>query len=393
LVIMLGSMTALGAVSGDIYLPSLPQIAQDFHASDGAAQATVTATMLGGAVGQLVIGPISDVIGRRRPVLIGLAVHVVASIVIALTPSLGLLLGLRFFQGVGNAAAAVVALAVIRDLYTGAAAARLISQLMLVIGVAPLLAPSLGSLIAHGFGWRATFLFLALFGAGLGVFVYTKLPNTLRPEDRGTGSAAALVRGYRTLLGDRRFCALALLPGLSQAATMAWVVASPFLIMGTYRVSPAVYPVIFAAGGIFLVGGAQINAALVRRAGPRRLLAFALAASLIGAYVLTGFSVANVGGLVGLLVPLFAIFAVTGMGPANASALAMSRHGRVAGSAAALIGTIQAVTGAAVTALVGAIGGGQIGMALVIAGALTTSQIIALAAGGVYGRQPPTVLP
>jgi DHA1 family bicyclomycin/chloramphenicol resistance-like MFS transporter len=393
LIVLLGSMTALGAVAGDIYLPSLPQIAHDFQASDGAAQATVSVTLLGGAVGQMLVGPISDVLGRRKPVLAGLALHVAASVLIALTPSLGLLLVLRFFQGIGNAAAAVVGLAVVRDLYTGSAAARLISQLMLVIGVAPLLAPTLGSAIASWAGWRATFGFLALFGGALALFVYLKLPDTLAPENRGVRSASALVRGYGAILRDRRFCALALLPGLCQAGTMGWVVSSPFLIMDTYALPPAVFPLVFAAGGVFLVGGAQINAGLVRRVGPRRLLGLAQPASLVCALILLGVSLARWGGLAGLLIPLFAILLLTGMGPANASALAMSRHGKVAGSAAALIGMAQAATAAGVTAIVGAIGAGQIGMASVIAGALGLAMVLMTVWGGVYGRRPPRALP
>ncbi|MDR1294562.1 MAG: multidrug effflux MFS transporter [Bifidobacteriaceae bacterium] len=393
LVVLLGSMAALGAVTGDIYLPSLPDIAADFSASDGAAQATVSLTLLGGAVGQLVMGPISDVVGRRTPVLAGLVLHVAASIGIVLTPSLGLLLALRFVQGVGNAAAAVVALAVIRDLFTGARAARLISQLMLVIGVGPMLAPTVGSLIAHAAGWRGVFVLLAACGAGLAVFVYVKLPDTLRPDDRGTRSVGALVRGYRVLFGDARFIFLALLPGLGSSALMAWVVASPFLIMGTYALPDAVFPVVFAAGGVFMVGGAQLNAALVRRVGPRRLLAAVLPLTLVCALALTLLSASHTGGLAGLLIPMFAVLLASGMGPANASALAMSRHGEVAGSAAALIGTLQAGTAAGMTALVGTVGGGQLGMATVIAGALALAMLIALTGAGVYRRQDPRQLP
>jgi DHA1 family bicyclomycin/chloramphenicol resistance-like MFS transporter len=385
-------MAALGAVAGDIYLPSLPDIATDFSASDGAAQATVSLTLLGGAVGQLLIGPISDVVGRRRPVLVGLALHVAASIGIAVTPSLGLLLALRFVQGIGNAAAAVVALAVIRDLFSGARAARLISQLMLVIGVGPMLAPTVGSVISHAAGWRGVFVVLGVAGAGLAVFVYVKLPDTLKPQDRGRRSAGALVRGYRVLFRDSRFVFLALLPGLGSSALLAWVVASPFLIMGTYALPEAAFPVIFAVGGACMVAGAQLNAALVRRVGPRRLLATVLPATLVCAVVLLVLSAFHAGGLAGLLIPMFAVLLASGMGPANASALAMSRHGEAAGSAAALIGTVQAGTAAGMTALVGAVGGGQLGMAAVVAAAIGLAMVIALTGAGVYRRPDPRQL-
>jgi DHA1 family bicyclomycin/chloramphenicol resistance-like MFS transporter len=393
LVALLGSMTALGAVAGDIYLPSLPAIADHFAVSDGGAQATVSLTLLGGAVGQMVIGPISDVVGRRRPVLAGLALHVIASIGIVLTPTLGLLLALRFCQGIGNAAAAVVALAVVRDLYTGSKAARLISQLMLVIGAAPLLAPSLGAVIAHWAGWRATFWFLAAFGLGLAALVYWRLPDTLPPAQRGVRSPGALIRGYRGLVRDRRFLALALIPGLGQSALMAWVVSSPFVVMEVYRLPEPAFPAIFAAGGICLVAGAQVNAGFVRRVGPRRLLGLALPVSLAVSVGLLGVSAARIGGLGALIGPMFVVLFLAGMVAPNASALAMSRHGDAAGSAAALIGTVQTAMAAGITGLVSAIGGGQMGLAIVVAASLSVAMAVAAGAGRVYRRQGPTPLP
>jgi DHA1 family bicyclomycin/chloramphenicol resistance-like MFS transporter len=386
-------MTALGAVAGDIYLPSLPQIAADFATTEGGAQATVSFTMLGGAIGQLLIGPISDMVGRRRPVLAGVALLIAASVGIMLAPSLWVLLLLRLIQGVGNAAAAVVALAVVRDLYTGTRAARLISRLMLVIGAAPLLAPTLGSLIGAWAGWRATFAFLAAFGVWLWLFVYFKLPDTLAPERRGARSVRSLTRGYAGLGRDRTFVALAVVPGLGQAALMAWVVSSPFLVMETYGLSPAIFPIVFAAGGICLVGGAQVNAGLVRRLGPRRLLAFAIPASLVCAAVLLLLTLlGRLGGLTGVLIPTFAILLLSGMVGPNASAMAMSRHGEAAGSAAAVVGFGQASIAAVMTAVVGVIGG-QFGAAAIVFGAIGLAQAIVVAGAKIYGPQPPTPLP
>jgi DHA1 family bicyclomycin/chloramphenicol resistance-like MFS transporter len=260
---------------------------------------------------------------------------------------------------------------------------------MLVIGVAPMLAPTAGAAIAAAWGWRAVFVVLAVMGTVLAWFVYRRLPDTLGHPHRRPPSPLQVARGYRGLARDRRFVFLALLPGLGQSALMAWVVASPFLVMETYALAPALFPVVFAAGGLCMVGGAQLNAGLVRRFGPRRLLGVALPAALAGALVLVALSVARVGGLAGLLAPLFVVLVLTGLGPANASALAMSRHGEAAGSAAALIGSIQAGTAGGMTALLGWVGGGQLGLALVMAGVLALALAIAATGAGVYRPEPP----
>jgi DHA1 family bicyclomycin/chloramphenicol resistance-like MFS transporter len=373
IILLVGSMSALGAIAGDIYLPTLPQIALDFHTSDGGAQQTIAFTMLGGAVGQLTVGPISDYFGRRIPVLVGLILHVLASIGIIFCPSIALLLGLRFIQGIGNASAGVVSLAVVRDLYSGAKAARLLSQLMLVVGVGPLFAPTLGTFIAQAGGWRSTFAFLGLVGALLWIFVFLKLPDT-RPEEgrQGTGVLSAF-KGYGKLFTDLRFLAFALIPGLAGSAMMAWVSNSPFLLMETYGLGEFQFPVVFALGGMCMVAGAQVNAHLVQKHKPRILLQIALTTTWVLSVILTIVSALNVGGLAGMLVPLFAILFANGMGPANASALAMSRHGEVAGAAAALVGTTQVGIQALVILVMSSVTSGQLGMAMTILVTMSTA--------------------
>jgi DHA1 family bicyclomycin/chloramphenicol resistance-like MFS transporter len=340
-VLLLGVMTALPAVTTDMYLPSLPDVARDLHTSAAAAQLTMTAMLIGGAVGQLVIGPLSDRFGRRRPVLIGVALHVLTSLLCAVAPAIVPLIALRTVQGFFNASASVVAMAVIRDRFVGPDASRLLSRLMLVIGVAPLFAPSVGGLIAGDFGWRGVFVALALYGAVLWVVVLRRLPETL-PVERRIGSTAGAWRGYRVLLRDRHFVALAVLPGLGQAVLMSYVVGSPFVLREGFGLSANQFALVFAVNGVGLVVGAQINAALVRRFAPIQIIRTALPVSFALTVVLLVLALTEAGGLPALLVALFLILSLVNFTPPNASAIALSRHGERAGTAAAFIGCLQA---------------------------------------------------
>ncbi|WP_448631539.1 multidrug effflux MFS transporter [Cellulomonas soli] len=341
-VLLLGSMCALPAISTDIYLPSLPEVARDLSTSDTAAQPTMTGMLIGAAVGQLVVGPTSDRFGRRRPVLVGVAAHVITSLLCMVAPSIGLLIGLRTAQGFFNASASVVAMAVIRDRFVGSTASRLLSRLMLVIGVAPLFAPSIGGLIAGQAGWRAVFGALAVFGAGLWVVVWRRLPETLPSENRRHGGLRTALAGYGRLVRDRHFVALALLPSLGVAVLMSYVVASPFVLREGYGLSSAQFSVLFAVNGLGLVGGAQVNAALVRRVSPIRIVRVVQPVSVSLTIVLLVLALTGAGGLPALLVVLWAILALVNFVPPNASALALSRHGQIAGTAAAFIGALQA---------------------------------------------------
>jgi DHA1 family bicyclomycin/chloramphenicol resistance-like MFS transporter len=387
LIVLLGSMTALGAVAGDIYLPSLPEVIADLGTSREWVQATITATMLGGAAGQLLVGPLSDRYGRRQPVLAGLALHVAASIGIIFTPSIGLLIALRFCQGVGNAAAGVVAMAIIRDLRSGSQAAKLLSQLMLVIGVAPLFAPTIGTALAGLGSWRYAFVFLATVGLALGAFVWARVPDTRTAEVKAaaTGLGAAF-KAYWTLAKDHRFMGYGIIPGLAQSAMMAWVISSPFLVRTGYGQSPMVFALIFALCGAFMVGGAQLNAALVFRFRPKSLLLAALPIELAFAVAGLAFSFVEWGGLWTMVAGMAALLFMNGLVPANASALALSRHGEASGAASALIGTTQLGFTALVMVVLSLLGDTQREMVLVQVVVLAAALAIVLAGGG-YRRR------
>ncbi|WP_435735427.1 multidrug effflux MFS transporter [Cellulosimicrobium sp. PMB13] len=375
-VLLLGALATLPALTVDMYLPLLPEVGAELGAPDSLAQLTLSGMLVGGAVGQLVIGPLSDRYGRRLPVMVGLTLHVVTSLLCALAPNIGMLIALRVLQGFFNASASVVAIAAIRDRFTGSDAARVLSRLMLVIGLAPLLAPSIGSFIGVHASWRAVFWVLALGGIALAAIVALWMPESLPLERRRPAGTRTVLRGYGSLLRDRHFVALAVLPGLGQAVLMSYVVGSPFVLQEGYGLSHGQFAALFAVNGIGLVLSAQLNASLVRRVAPIRLLRTALVVQGVFAVGLVVVAVSGAGGLGGILVALFLVLSLQGLIPANASALALSRHGEIAGTAAAVIGAFQSGVAGLVSPLVGVLGGDAVAMATVMLGAVVASLLV-----------------
>lgn len=375
-VLLLGALATLPALTVDMYLPLLPEVGADLGAPDSLAQLTLSGMLVGGAVGQLVIGPLSDRYGRRLPVLVGLSLHVVTSLLCALAPNIGILIGLRVLQGFFNASASVVAIAAIRDRFTGSDAARVLSRLMLVIGLAPLLAPSIGSFIGAHASWHAVFWVLALGGLVLGAIVLFWMPESLPLERRRPAGTRAVLRGYRSLLRDRHFVALAVLPGLGQAVLMSYVVGSPFVLQEGYGLSHGQFALLFAVNGVGLVLSAQANASLVRRVAPVRLLRVALVIQAVFAVGLLVVAVTGAGGIVGIVAALFLVLSMQGLIPANASALALTRHGEIAGTAAAVIGAFQSGIAGLVSPLVGVLGGDAVAMSTVMLGAVVASLLV-----------------
>lgn len=382
-IMLLGMMCALGAVTTDMYLPSLPVVASDLNASESSVQFTITATLLGGALGQLIMGPLSDRFGRRKPVFVGVAIHIIASVICIFTYNVVPLIALRIIQGIGNASAGVVAMAVIRDRLTGSAASAAISRLMLVIGIAPLLAPTIGATLAGWWGWRSTFGALAIFGALLMFAVWRFLPETL-PADRRLTSTKAVLTSYPVLLKDRTYMLFAIMPGAVMTILFAYVAGAPFIFQQGFGLSETQFALLFAVNGIGLVAGAQVNAALVRRYAPIRILRLILPLTfltIIWLFIVTLYG----GGLFALLVPLFIAMTLNALAAPNASAIALTRHGDRAGAAAALIGALQSFIPGVVAPLVGIIGGDAKAMAIVMLGSMTAGMLI-LVATGAYRR-------
>jgi DHA1 family bicyclomycin/chloramphenicol resistance-like MFS transporter len=323
---MLGSLCALPAFTTDMYLPGIPQVAADLGSTEAMAQLTISAMLIGGGLGQLVIGPLSDRFGRRAPLLVGLALHVVTSLLCVVVPTMGGLIALRVLQGFFNAAAGTTAMAVVRDRFVGAEAARVLSRLMLVIGIAPMFAPTIGSAILTGASWRWVFVLLAAMGVVLALIVLRLMPETHGPEQRTVTRPSRVFAGYATLLRDRQFLALAILPGLSFGVLMSYVVSSPVVFQQEFGLSHGQFSLLFAANGIGLVLAAQVNASLVRRIAPMRLMRFAVVAQTATAAVLLGVVLLGVGGLPALLGVLWLVLATQPLIQPNAAALAMSRQ-------------------------------------------------------------------
>jgi DHA1 family bicyclomycin/chloramphenicol resistance-like MFS transporter len=368
LFLVLGLLSVVGPASMDIYLPGLPQLARDLNASPSNAQLTVTMFLIGLALGQVLAGPLSDVHGRRRPLIVLMATFTLASFLCALAPNLYALAAMRLFQGSMAAAGMAIGRAVVRDLYSGAEAARYLSRLMLIIGLAPILAPLVGGQILRFTSWRGLFVALGLFGFAL-VFMSARLLTETLPVDRrrraGLGETA---RAFVRLLGDRSFVGFVLICGFGAAAVVAYLAGSSFVFQDAYGTSPQFYGVLFGMSAVFLVAGAQVNAHLLRRISPRRLLGLGLMLMVVAAILLLMVVPFRGAGVAALMPPLTLLMFSWGFVQSNAMALALTNQPDMAGAAVALLGVSQYGFGAVVAPVVG-IGGNQtaVPMAVVIA--------------------------
>jgi MFS transporter, DHA1 family, multidrug resistance protein len=376
-VLLLGSLIALGPLSIDLYLPALPDLTDDLSASPSSVQLTLTGILVGLGVGQLLIGPLTDIYGRRRPLLAGIAVNVVASLLCAVAPSIVVLDVLRVLQGVGAAAASVVAMAVVRDLFTGRAAAAVISRLVMVMGLAPVLAPSLGSAVLEVGSWRTMFVVLAGLGILIGALAVFGLKETLPPERRAAPGVRATLRGYGVLLRDPSLLGFMAIASLTMAAVFAYVSGASFVLQDGFGVDTGTFAILFGVGAVGLIVSSQVNVALLRRFGPGTILSAALSVAAVAGIVLLANAVTGTGGLFGIVVPIWVILATVALCGPNATALALSAHGERAGAAAALLGAAQFAVGAAVAPLTGlGEAGSAVPMAATIAGALLLAAVL-----------------
>jgi MFS transporter, DHA1 family, multidrug resistance protein len=378
LIIVLGGLIALGPLTIDMYLPALPTITADLLTTSSTIQLTLTGTLVGLALGQLVIGPLSDALGRRRPLLIGTALHVLASLAIVVAPNVAVLGGLRVLQGVGAAAGSVIALAIVRDLYTGRPAATLLSRLILVMGVAPVIAPTLGGELLRVTSWRGVFVALAVYGLVIIPLAARTLRETLPPERRRSPGVGQTLRTYAGLLRDRTFVGLVLVAGLAMAGLFGYIAGSSFVFQQEYGLNEQEFGMVFGAGAFWLIAATQLNAYLLRRFEPRVLLLAAVVAGTVSGFVLLTLAAAGLGGIIGVIVPLWAVLFSVGLALPNAPALALSRHGDAAGTAAALLGAVQFGVGAIVSPVVGILGNDAVAMGTVVAGGLFLALVVLL---------------
>jgi len=354
-VVVLGLLTMFGPLSLDLYLPALPQLADDLNASPSAAQLSITACLVGLAFGQLVAGPMSDRLGRKRPLIVGLLAYVLASVACAFAPSAMILALLRLVQGLAGAAGIVISRAIARDLYSGRALMIFFSRLLLVAGLAPVIAPIVGGQLSRIMSWRGIFGVLAGFGAVLLLAGWLGLKETLPPERRIVGGLSRTLHGYNTLLHDRFFVGCALSSGLAGATMFAYIAGSTFVLQRIYGMSPQGFSLVFGCISLGLVAAAQGGARLALVWPLTRVLGVGLAINLLGA---TGLLVTVITGLpLGvLLAALVVMVGAVGLIFPTANALAMADYPDMAGTASSLQGLSQFVFGAVAAPLVGIAG-------------------------------------
>jgi MFS transporter, DHA1 family, multidrug resistance protein len=369
LAVILGALTAIGPLAIDMYLPALPQIARELGVSTAAVQRSLPSYFIGISFGQVLYGPLSDRFGRKPALYVGLAIFVSASFGCAFTTSVTQLVVFRFLQALGGCAPLVVPRAVVRDYFDGRESVRMLSMLILVMGIAPIVAPFVGGQLLVHFGWRSVFLVLAGYGLTLFVLVAWLLPESLRPELQRRQSVTAIATTYLRFLRDRDYLGWVLSGGLVFSGLLAYISGSSFVFIELFHVSPERFGLYFGANAIGLMIASQVNRHLASRVQPEVIVRTVLPIAVIAGVTLLVDAYTGFGGFPGILVPLFCFVSCHGFMAPNTTALAMSPYGAVAGSASALMGTLQFVLGAAAGGLVSAFGNGTaVPFAVVIAG-------------------------
>jgi DHA1 family bicyclomycin/chloramphenicol resistance-like MFS transporter len=378
-IVLLGALTALGPFTIDLYLPAFPELESDFRTSAGMIQLTLTGTMIGFAIGQLVVGPLSDKIGRRVPLIVVTAVHVLASIAAAFAPDLLLLGAARVLMGIGAAAGGVVAMAIVRDLFGGKRLVVMLSRLALVSGVAPVVAPLIGSALLTVMPWRGIFVVLAAYGAVMMLSALLFIPETLPKERRQERGSTTVLQRYRSVLTDRVFLGVLVIGGMTFSGLFSYLSASPFLFQQTHGLDPQAYGLLFAVNSVGVVGGVQVSSRLAARFGPQWVLAVSTAMLLVAgvAIILTD----QLGlGFWGTVIPLWFFMTACGFTFPCVQVLALDRHGKAAGTAASILGASNNGVAAIISPVVGLISAGAGITATTMASVMVGCAVIAIAA-------------
>ncbi len=354
-IVVLGLLSTFGPISLDLYLPALPQLAEELEASASGAQLSITACLLGLAVGQLVAGPLSDRYGRRRPLIIGLVLYALTSAACAFAPSVAVLVVLRLLQGLSGAAGLVIARAVARDFFSGRELLIFFSRLILISGLAPVIAPVLGGQLSRVMSWRGIFVVLAAFGLVLLLAGIFGLPESLPPERRTVGGLGTTVRGFRRLLKDRLFVGAAVSAGLAAASMFAYIAGGTFVLQEIYGLSPQGFSFVFGANSVGIMVMGQVASRLARSWSPARVLALGLLLNLVGAAALATTVLAHLS-LGFLVASLLVMVSALGLVFPTSTTLALADYPDQAGTASSLLGLGQYLAGAVAAPLVGVAG-------------------------------------
>lgn len=355
MVLLLGSLTAFGPLSMDMYLPGLPGVADDFGTTASFAQLSITAALIGLAIGQLVFGPMGDIKGRRRPLLFTLTVYAVASLLCVFSSNVWIFVGLRLIQGISAAAGIVIARAASRDLYSGKELTKFIAMLALVNGAAPILAPLFGGIVMNFASWRFVFVILAAIGVVMLFAVAFTLPETLPEQNRKTGGLSETFQSFGILLKDRSFMGVALAQAFVSTSMFAYIAGSPFVLQNIYGITPQQFSVVFAVNGIGIIIAAQLTGRLSAAINEVRMMKWGVGASFTGGLLLLA-AVWLILPMWVILIALFLVVSSVGVVNTTGFSLGMERHGKIAGSASAFLGILPFAGGGLVSPLVGIAG-------------------------------------
>ncbi|WP_437131916.1 multidrug effflux MFS transporter [Bacillus atrophaeus] len=355
MVLLLGTLASFGPLSLDMYLPALPQVANDLHTTASLAQLSLTFCLLGLALGQIVVGPLSDMKGRRKPLIVSMVFYALSSILCAYSPSVTFLIIMRFIQGFTGAAGIVIARASARDMYSGKELTAFFSMLMLVNGAAPILAPITGGFVLQFSEWPTVFIILAIIGFFIFIAVTAALPESLPIEKRTTGGLKETLQTFRLLLGDRSFMGFAFSQAFILTGMFAYISGSPFVLQNIFGVSAQMFSFLFAVNGAGIIAATQITGRLAAKRDERTLFTFGLILSIIGSIALLAALALNLG-IIAVCIALFVIVSCVGIVTTTGFALAMQKQEKGAGSAAALLGLLPFIGGALAAPLVGIAG-------------------------------------
>src|SRR5699024_8260954 len=355
MVIILGLLTAFGPLSMDMYLPSLPTVADDFGSTASLAQLSITSCLIGLALGQLVFGPLSDIVGRKKPLIITVTIYTIVSLLCYLSPSIWLFIILRFIQGTAAASGIVIARAASRDMYSGKELTKFMALLALVNGAAPILAQLFGGVILNWFTWRTIFVFLAMIGLVMLISVSFTLPETLPHEHRKQGDLIETLKTFGLLLKDKVFMGIALSQAFVVMSMFAYIAGSPFVLQNIYGVSPQQFSVIFAVNGLGIIIAAQLTGKLSSTIEEIDLLKAGVIMSFIGSLLLIVVVMFSLP-IWAILPALFLVVSSAGVVNTTSFSLGMQRQGEVAGSASAFLGILPFGGGALVSPFVGIMG-------------------------------------
>ena len=359
-IVILGLLTAIGPLSTDMYLPAFPAIANDLNSSIASVSLSLSSFFIGISFGQLLYGPILDRFGRKKPIYVGLTIYIISTAWCAFINSVDMLVMLRLFQAIGGCAGMVASRAMVRDLFPVHETAKIFSLLMLVIGVSPILAPTIGGYVSSGIGWRYVFIILAVIALAVLAALHFFLPESRKPDKNFSMHPVQILKNYGRVLREPQFYTYALTGSLASAGLYAYISGSPFVFMEHFKVEAKHYGMIFALIALGLIVSSQLNSFLLRKYKSQQIIRVALACQATIGLLLVAGSYFNVIGLTGTVALIFLFLSSQGFTFPNSSALSLAPFATTAGSASALMGGIQMSIGAFTSAMVSWLSNGTV---------------------------------